>query len=112
MVAARSEAISKITQYVIPEGKSPEQYIHESIISLDESSIPQELIEYYKCLKSINAVLNKHDYIDSAIEKFENDESYTIAKIIELFSKNKEAYDTFTCQLREKLLTLNENYNS
>lgn len=106
MKDARTDALKKIAQYNIPLGKSPEQHIHETIVGLEKAHIPAELLEYYKSLKSIAAVLNKHDYIDSAVEKFQNDESYTISKIIELFSKNKSAYNDFVSAFKEQLTKL------
>lgn len=106
MNQARVDALKKITQYNIPEGKSPEQFIHETIVNLDRKIVSKELIEYYDSLKSIAAVLNKHDYIDSAVEKFNNDESYTTSKILELFGKNKAVYNEFVSTFKNSLSEL------
>lgn len=58
----RNLAISIIRQFILPIDCPPEKYINDQLRSIDDDS------EVVNVAKSINGVLNKHDYVNKIIE--------------------------------------------
>ena len=74
--AKRAEALSHITQFIIPEGRTPEEYIWES---LNASTSDNEIIA---AAKSIHAVVDKHSYVDLIIDNLGIDRKVALDRII------------------------------
>lgn len=110
----KEQALSAIFQYAIPEGLSPEQYIKESIARLERDALPEHHREIYDALSNIHAVLNKHNYINSIMNFYDESPEIIIKDVIDLFSTTPE-WMTFTQEVTEALvrkaevLQLNEN---
>lgn len=79
--AKRIEALSHITQFVLPEGKAPEEYIWEC---LNASADDTEII---RIAKSIQAVANSHSYVNSIIDNLGIDRKVALDRIIEQLTK-------------------------
>ncbi|WP_348944523.1 AAA family ATPase [Chitinibacter sp. FCG-7] len=103
MKDARAYALSSIGQYELPDGTSPEEHIHNVIVSLPSEYIPDALREYYEALKGIHAVHDKHDYIDSVVNAFGIDEVASLNHVFDLFSLDGDKYSLFVSRVKEKI---------
>jgi hypothetical protein len=86
----REQILNTIFQYSIPEGFSPEQYLKASIVRLDRAVVPEHYLEIYDALSSINAVLNRHNYIGSIMQFYDETEDIIIKDVVDLFSYTPE----------------------
>lgn len=81
----QTKALSCITQYNLPEGKSPEQHIHEMLCSSDcEDS---ELLD---AAKEIHAVSDSHEWIDMIAVKLNSKREEIVHDIVGLISKTEK----------------------
>lgn len=77
----RTEALSHITQFTLPMDKAPEEFIWENLkISADNNEI-------INAARSINAVANKHSYVNSIIDDIGIDRKVALDRIIEQLIK-------------------------
>ena len=76
-VIKRGEALSHITQFNVPAGKAPEEYIWEQ---LNSSVYDNEII---RSAKAINAVADTHTYVDRIIDDLGIDRYVALDRIIE-----------------------------
>lgn len=79
--AKRTEALSHITQFSLPQDKAPEEFIWES---LKESADDNEITS---TARSINAVADTHSYVNSIIESIGIDRRVALDRIIGQLAK-------------------------
>lgn len=79
--AKRLEALSHITQLLLPEGKAPEEFIWEQLRASAEDN------EIIRISKSIHAVADTHSYVDSIIDNLGIDRKVALDRIIEQLTK-------------------------
>ena len=98
----REHVLSRIFQYNLPKGLSPEQYIKESICKLNRKNITEEHVEVYDALNQVQAVLNKHNYVDSITHFYDESEEVIIKDVVDLFSTTHE-WNIFTESVSQEL---------
>ncbi|MCX2450064.1 AAA family ATPase [Pedobacter sp. PLR] len=92
-VQRRNEAISCIRQFDLPEGTAPETFINNSIRALNDGS------EIVDAAIAINAVLDKHHYVSTIVERLGYPKQLGLAKVVETFSGTAE-WTNYTLPLR------------
>lgn len=100
----RQSTLERIYQYQIPANISPEQYIKQSIVALDRDNISDEFIEIYDALSSINAVLNRHNYINEIIDFYDETPDIIVKDVVSLFATTPE-WEEFVNPIRNALET-------
>jgi len=103
----RKQALERIFQYNLPEGISPEEYIKKAITNLDRTQITDEYLEIYDALSSINAVLDRHNYVDSITNFYDDSPEIVVKDVVHLFSKTPE-WDHFSGGISLELKRLSE----
>lgn len=78
----REKALSMISQYNLPVGYSPEQFLHELLCSVEESD--DEIIS---AAKRVCAVSNSHDWIYQIARQIDDGTETIMAEIVEDCSK-------------------------
>ncbi|BFH18023.1 ATP-binding protein [Paenibacillus melissococcoides] len=96
----RREVLSRITQFNLPEGFSPERYIHSLLKELRDIYAQNQIIG---CAIEIQKVDNKHKYVDEILDRigFIN-RAVGLSKVVELVS-NHENWDDFISPIKEWL---------
>lgn len=90
------KALSLITQFNLPEGKSPEKYVHELLCEMNDSD------ECVKCAKSIMSVKDEHEWIGKIVEHIGRRE-YVYNHIMELIAENVH-WENYVSNVREWLM--------
>lgn len=104
----RKTVIKSISQYNLPAGFSPEQWIREIIISSSENSMDPEG-EIVKVMKEIHAVDDNHKFFSLAISRLGYDRTLGEDKIVALAS-NSSAWDKYVEPVSEWILEKCKNY--
>lgn len=107
-IEIREKTLDRIFQYNLPAGLSPEEYIKKCICSIERKDVPQDLIEIYDGLKSIKAVLNRHNYIRHILTHYDEVDEVIIKNIVDLFSLTNE-WHSFTADIRSELVQIKKN---
>ena len=79
----RPIALSKISQFELPDAMSPERYLHEIIISIN-GGVNDEYVEIIECAKEIHSVDDDHKYIDDLLIRLGWDREVGLSKIVDL----------------------------
>ena len=84
----REKAISIISQYILPDDKSPEQFLYDLLCENDDGD------EIIAIAKRIHAVRDKHEWIAKIAEEIDNNSEMIVSTIIDKCSKsnNWETY--------------------
>ena len=87
-----------IRQFRLTQGASPEEFIHDCLRNLpDKKKSSQEVIDV---ALGLNAVINKHDFIDKLVERLGGrDSAMAMSRIIEVASQTKE-WESLTSEVR------------
>ena len=80
----RGKALNVISQYNLPEGISPEKFIHNLLINTNEKN------EIVYTAKQIHAVSDSHQWLNMIVEQLGDDSSYILNRIIEIASKTDD----------------------
>ncbi|MBO8087777.1 MAG: ATP-binding protein [Marichromatium sp.] len=88
-VIYRGTAIQKISQYAIPEGIMPEQYLHGLIVSIELEG-NEEFDEIIECAKEIVAANEGHKYIEEIITRLGLERREGLRKIIDLVAYSNQ----------------------
>ena len=72
----RTQALSLLTQYALPDGKSPEEFIHNLLITSHCES------EISSIARGIRAVTDKHQYINTICEQLQDTEELIMPQVI------------------------------
>lgn len=100
-VTYRRLAIQKISQYTIPQGLMPEQYLHQIIVGMPENE-SEEFNEIIECAKEIVAVNDGHQYIEDIIFRQGWARSEGLVKIVDLVSLSDQ-WNEYVQDVREWL---------
>lgn len=83
----REDILSHCFQYELPEGKTPEEYIHQSITQSNDIS---DDVEVKQGLREIRAVTDKHQYVSQYVYKvYPNNPNAGYAEVIDCFLRTK-----------------------
>ena len=93
----REQALSRIKQFFLPEGKSPEEYICDVLKAGESDS------EIARCAKDIQGTLERHDYLNKIIESIGEDRKICLKNIVDEFSQNTEEWNKMTKNVAEWL---------
>lgn len=77
-------AMTVLTQLQLPNNTSPEKFIYDLIICLDQSD------EITDCAKQITSVTNSHDWIDGIVSRMHQDRKLVLYQIVELVSESEQ----------------------
>lgn len=97
-IELRSKAISKIAEYSIPDGESPEEFINTAIGKLKLSQHPG-LKDMIRSARGIEAVDDSHKFIDILIDDLGLERAVGLSQIVDAFSLTAE-WDGFTAKIR------------
>lgn len=86
----RNKALSKITQFVIQEGKAPETYFHESICNLDTNLLDEEKQDIVQSAKEIVNAGNSHNFFDNIIRRFDWNRQVGLTKLVDILAQTDE----------------------
>ena len=95
--AKRKKALSHIKQFCLPDGKSPEEYICETLKASNNDN------EITKCAIDIQGVLEKHEYLNRIIESLGDDRNICLRNIVDVFYQNSDEWDNMTKDIFEWL---------
>lgn len=101
----RNKALSIITQFDLPDGLAPEQYIWSVLREMDGDT------EVISSAKSINGVSNTHEYLDRIIDSLGDNRDVALMKIIDEFSHNNEKWNVMTANVANWLNKKKEDLN-
>lgn len=99
-IKKNSKALGCIKQFHLTSETNPEQFIHGCMRRLSDSNNKshQEVIQIARAL---NAVTNKHDFINKLVERLGGrDSSMALSSVIEVAAKTKE-WKTLTQEVRK-----------
>lgn len=82
----RALALSKITQFVLPDGQRPERYYHGLICGLADAILNAEQLEIVMAAREIVNPDNGHKFFDDVIERMGYDRSVGLSKLVDLLS--------------------------
>ena len=94
-------ALSKITDLALPDGYSPERYLHEQIKILSESP-PDNLEDIIALAASIEFKSDSHDYINGIVAELGMDRRVCISKIVAAASQTA-GWKSYTSTVRSWL---------
>ena len=98
----RNSSIEKIKCLHLPENTSPEKYIHNILIGLEDTH-NDENNEVIEAAKEILAVNDNHKYIDDIIDRIGFHKSVGLSKIIDIVSKTEE-WRKYTSDVKDWLI--------
>lgn len=87
---ARLKMKQIISDLVLPEGFSPEKYVHKLVTELDETSLSESQKELRQLAGEIIVPDNTHDYIKAVTEALGGDPAVQLNSIIQLASKHAD----------------------
>ncbi|EGU6977734.1 ATP-binding protein [Vibrio parahaemolyticus] len=98
----RQSTLERIYQYQIPPGISPEQHIKQSIVALNRNDISDEFVEIYDALSNINAVLNRHNYINEILDFYDETPDIIVKDVVSLFATTPQ-WNEFVNSIKQAL---------
>ena len=96
----REEALTKVTQFILEEGYSPERYISSLIKNLegyDDNEIKQAALD-------IVSADDEHNYIDVILDRLGEDRASGLRRILELASKSQQ-WDNYINPVEEWIIS-------
>lgn len=109
-ISLRSTAESKITQFNLPVGYTPEKYIHTMISSLNENDFDGDSSELIEAARSIQYEEEDHNYINGLFESLGINRETGLVRIIDLAVKAQEWTD-FIAPVYEKIKPIVDSLN-
>lgn len=89
-VSLREQALGKICQFRLPEGKNPEQCLHDLIVQIDNEGLDEDAIEIIEAARTIHFRDDSHDYLTQIINSLGLDRSVGLTRIVDLAAKHHE----------------------
>ncbi|KOC89090.1 AAA family ATPase [Winslowiella iniecta] len=89
-VGLREQALRKIFQFRLPEGKNPEQCLHDLIIQIDTNELDEGSIEIIEAARNIHFRDDSHDYLTQIIDSLGVERSVGLTRIVDLAAKHQE----------------------
>ena len=77
----RGKLLKQVLQFNLPEGKTPDEFIHDLLCSSEDNS------EIVQIAKDIKGVYDKHQYINDIIKRMGGSREIELSRIIEEASK-------------------------
>lgn len=99
-----SNALSIISQFTLPSGLAPEEYIHRMLVYMNDNN------EITMCAKDIKNVGNSHDWINKIIERMSISREVGLYQIIENISDHPD-WEPYTENIRGWLMKKREELN-
>lgn len=97
--AKRKEVLQHISQFNLPEGSQPEQYVHDILVK----NIGDKKSEIVELAENIIAPDDPHEYIDKIIDGLGDDENVGLYRIIDEFATHPE-WCEYTEPIRQWLI--------
>ena len=91
----RERVLSNIRQFLLPEKYSPEEYIHSVLVNSSADS------EYIRIAKSINGVVDVHQYLNLIIDEIGESRQTCLFKIICEFKNNRDEWNNYTKEIQD-----------
>jgi len=85
----RDIALSKISQFELPNGRSPERHLHSMIISID-SAANEEHAEIIECAREIQSVDDDHKFINHLLSRLGWDREVGLSKVVDLVATSDQ----------------------
>lgn len=82
----RQSAYEKITQLVISDNQSPEQYFHSLICDLDDESLTREYLEIVNVARQIQNPGNNHKLLNDIIIRMDLNQIVGLTKLVDILS--------------------------
>ena len=95
---------SRIKQFVLPRGYSPEQYLHKMIVELEEPESPGSA-EIFDVARDVRATNERHQFVDFVIKRIGWSRDVGLSKIIDLASTSPE-WHRFVAEVQEWLVAV------
>lgn len=111
-VLMRQDALSKISQFVLPIDVSPEEHIKNCILQLDYNELDANEKVIYDALVDIVNPLDRHSLIDAVVERLGEEIDVNLNEIVKLFAKSSEwdnVMDNLNTWFDSKAIELIEN---
>lgn len=89
----RIQAVSKITQFIIPDGYAPEKYFHQLICDSNENSLNIEELDIVRSVQENINPGNTHKFFDNIIIRFDWDRKMGLSKLVDIIAKTNEWND-------------------
>ena len=94
----RTFALTRISQFNLPEGYTPERYIHSILVGMSYME-DQEYNEIIECAKEIQVVNEDHNYVEDVINRLDWERNVGLAKIIDLIALSDQ-WDGYIDEVR------------
>ena len=82
----RQSAYEKITQLIIPDGQSPEEYFHTLICDLDDAILNPEYLEIVTVARQIQNPGNNHYFLNDIITRMDWNQIVGLTKLVDILS--------------------------
>ncbi len=89
-VQRRVEALSKITEFVLPPGQKPEPYYHSLICRLNNAALSAEQIEIVETARQVQHVQDPHEFFSEIYILMDWEPAVGLSKLIDLLSLTPE----------------------
>ncbi len=88
----RETALTRITQFVLPDGEKPEKYYHSLICNIDDNKLnnDEEYNEILRVARDIQNVGDSHKFFDNIIERMGYNREVGLDKLVNLLSLTSE----------------------
>ena len=90
----RAKALSLISQYSLPNGKAPEEFLHSLLLSVPEDS------EIGMIAREIHSVADKHQFINHICEQLQEKVETVVPQIISAI-ENKDEWQEYVLNIEE-----------
>lgn len=97
-------ALSAIVQYDLPEKISPEEYIFNLLLELDEGD------ELTNCAKKITLANDTHDYVNCIVERMNQDRAIVLYQIVQEVAES-EKWGDYIAAIRNWLLEKRDQFS-
>jgi hypothetical protein len=101
-IANRHLAFERITQFNLPDNKSPERYYHSLICALPNDVLNPECLEIVQVARQIVNVGDNHKYFDDAIVRMDFTRAVGLNKLVDILSLVPE-WEYITINIRNWL---------
>lgn len=89
----RITALSRVAQFIIPDGQSPERYYHSLICNLNDEDLSVEHLEIVQAARHIINPGDNHKFFDDIINRMDYTRPVGLSKLADLLSLTPEWID-------------------
>ncbi|NLR83052.1 AAA family ATPase [Chitinophaga eiseniae] len=98
----RLDALSKITQFNLPVGVSPERYYHSIICQIDTAGLTAEQVEIVRVMQQIQQVPDNHQYFGDLYDRMDFSPAVGLSKLVDLLCLTAE-WDVIVASIKRWL---------